>query len=105
MHVCLTRKLSRCFHCAKKREKAAPVHGTRTGESAKVEEGEYKNGAEAFLALDDIIPSQVLPVLFDRFGLYDLILQFGQNKCTDLCRQWFYRWEQFLDLRVRDVLR
>jgi hypothetical protein len=77
--------------CVCVRKNGEPVHGTRAGHNGKVEEGEDENCAKAFFALDDVLPSQVLPVLFYRFKRYDLnpwLLQ--KNRCY-LCCQWFYR--------------
>jgi hypothetical protein len=42
-----------------------PIHGARAGQKAKVQQSEDDDGAKTRLTFRDILPSQVLPVLFD----------------------------------------
>jgi hypothetical protein len=77
---------------AKKKKKTAPIHGTRAGHKAKVEQGEDEDGAKTLLALDHVSPSQILPVLFCRVDRWDSDRQPGLKKCFYLCCQRFNRW-------------
>jgi hypothetical protein len=43
----------------------ATIHGACAGQKAKVEQSEDQDGAKTSLTFGDILPSQILPVLFD----------------------------------------
>jgi hypothetical protein len=51
--------------CMNKNEKAAPVHGARTGHETQVEQSKDENGAKTRITLRDVLPRQVRPVLVD----------------------------------------
>jgi hypothetical protein len=55
----------RTLNHAKTEEKLVPVHGTRAGQKAKVEQSENDDGAKTRLAFRDVPPSQVRPVLIN----------------------------------------
>jgi hypothetical protein len=59
---------------ANRKKTVAPVHGAGTGQKAKVEQSEDEDGSQTLTTLDNILPSQILPVLCYQFEHDDLIL-------------------------------
>jgi hypothetical protein len=57
-----------------------PVHGAGAGQEANVEQSEDEDCAEALSTQDDVIPRQIVPILFSWFERYNLYLQLWQTK-------------------------